>query len=158
MEVNKIGSKKLIFILVAFLVLINGFIFYNSLLDGPASNEQSGKIEEIVEPIVEAIVGQDHGWNIKWIVRKSAHLIEFAALGFSFSALALFAGAYWKRNIFPYGFFYLLAVAVADEFIQSFTGRTSAVSDVLIDFTGAMLGMLLCLLANRIIKKMKRVI
>ena len=45
--------------------------------------------------------------------------------------------------------FFALLCAVADEFLQSFTGRTSSVRDVLIDFGGALCGMLLTMLVVR---------
>lgn len=153
---NGIRSHRLIFVFIAAIILVHGFIFYNSFQDGETSNEQSGKIEEVVEPVIDAVVGEDHGWNVKWLVRKSAHIIEFATLGFLFSVLAFLVGKCWGRNILPYGFFYLLATAVTDEYIQSFTGRTSTVSDVLIDFAGAMLGMLIGFFVCRIIRNWKR--
>ena len=43
--------------------------------------------------------------------------------------------------------FLLLAVAVIDEYIQSFTGRISSVKDILIDFGGGVTGLGLVSLA-----------
>ena len=34
----------------------------------------------------------------------------------------------------------VLAVAVLDEFLQGFVGRTSLVSDIVLDFSGALCG------------------
>ena len=77
--------------------------------------------------------------QVSFIVRKGAHLAEFFLLGF----LVMYAVAEVKKKLpsmVGFGYFYVLLVAVTDEFIQSFSDRTSSVKDVLIDFTGAFIG------------------
>ena len=49
-----------------------------------------------------------------------------------------------------------LFTAVTDEFIQSFTGRGSSVRDVMLDFSGALTGILLTVFLSAIIKKCNR--
>jgi len=49
-----------------------------------------------------------------------------------------------------------LLAAVTDEFIQSFTGRGSSVRDVVLDFCGALTGMLLTFLLAELIRSLKR--
>ena len=65
-------------------------------------------------------------------------MAEFAVLGLLVACL-MFQLEFPMARL-GYGLFYVLAVAVTDEFIQIFTGRTSSVKDILIDFFGALLG------------------
>ncbi|MBQ7339146.1 MAG: VanZ family protein, partial [Clostridia bacterium] len=46
-----------------------------------------------------------------------------------------------------------LLTAVTDEYIQSFTGRTSSVSDVLLDFSGALCGLGLTALTVYLVRR-----
>ena len=78
------------------------------------------------------------------LVRKAAHVTEYAILtGLFFHALRPSIAAFWRRA----GFALLPALlfAPADEFHQSFVpSRTGSPVDVLIDYTGAILGILIC--------------
>ena len=82
-------------------------------------------------------------------MRKLAHGIEFCALGCSVGGLLWGVRSRNKRmrcaevsdHHSSSALLYLLGVAVTDEYIQSFTGRTSLVSDILIDFCGAVVGL-----------------
>ncbi|MEG1550746.1 MAG: VanZ family protein, partial [Oscillospiraceae bacterium] len=49
----------------------------------------------------------------------------------------------------------VLAIAVVDEAIQIFSGRGPAVQDVILDFCGALVGVLLVLLIGFIIASLK---
>jgi len=131
-------NRKRLIVFLVLTALVTGFIFHNSLQNSQDSNEASDVIEEVVEPIIEAVVGKDVV-DVNYVVRKGAHLTEFFALGVivSFVILELRkAGKYF----FGYGLFYVLAVGVFDEYIQSFSDRTSLVADILIDFFGAAIG------------------
>ncbi len=130
---------KRIIIPCLLVVLATAFIFSNSLKDGERSNKDSGVIEEVVEPIIITVT-QDPNANVNFIVRKGAHLTEFCVLGITVMCTVLAVFLVFGKKMLGYGFFYVLAVAVTDEFIQSFSDRTSSVRDVLIDFTGAMIG------------------
>jgi VanZ family protein len=46
----------------------------------------------------------------------------------------------YGRSAWGFGFFYVLAVAVTDEHIQSFSGRTSSTADIILDFCGGLIG------------------
>ena len=130
------------------------FIFSNSLKDGEASNRQSGIVMELLRSIFDpsGTIEED---TFHYFVRKGAHFTEFALLGFSLWLLMLSLRE--KFGIFCPGvmLFAALATAVADEFIQSFTGRTSSVTDVLIDLSGALAGFVLPLALCAIIKHFK---
>jgi len=127
-------------ILSAVLVLITVcFIFSNSLLDGKESNRQSGFVMELLRSIFDP-TGSIEEDTFHYFVRKGAHFTEFALLGFSLWLLMLSIRD--KFGVLCPGvmLFSALATAVTDEFIQRFTGRTSSVTDVLIDFGGALAG------------------
>lgn len=75
-----------------------------------------------------------------YLVRRGAHALEYIILAI------LIANAFWQfgirnKNVIVYVLFIALFYAVLDEFHQSFVkGRTSAVGDVLLDFSGAIFG------------------
>ena len=146
----KFKCKLLIglFVLVAIVI---GFIFSNSMQNSEESHRASGIIEEIVKPIIYKICGDD-SVDINYIVRKGAHLAEFCLLGITVISVVLAVGF----KYFGYGLFFVLAVAVTDEYIQSFFDRTSSVKDILIDFTGAMIGFVICAIVFIIVQKFKK--
>lgn len=146
-------KKNKIVLLIILVGIATGFIFSNSLKNSEESNAASGVIVELVEPILQKITNSDI--QVSFIVRKGAHLAEFCLLGFLVLAAV---GEIKKRvpDILGFGFFYVLMVAVTDEFIQSFSDRTSSVKDVLIDFTGAMIGFLAYAFISFCIKKIKQ--
>lgn len=78
------------------------------------------------------------------LLRKAAHVTEYAILtGLLFRALRWSIGGFWRRA--AVAFAPALLFAPADEFHQSFVpSRTSSPTDVLIDYAGAILGILLC--------------
>ena len=149
----KLNLKRLVIFLVL-IVLAIGFIFYNSLQNSEESHKASGIIENIVNPLIDKIFGEE-SVDINYVVRKAAHLTEFCILGFVVMGVVLTVGG----KYFGYGLFCVLAIAVTDEYIQSFSDRTSSVKDVLIDFTGALIGFVICtvlyLIAHTIKKKYK---
>lgn len=130
------------------------FIFSNSLKDGAASNAASGRFSDILGGIVRVVFGKNA--DVNYLVRKGAHLTEFALLGALTFALVRAITEYTGVKLFFCGLFGTLSVAVIDEYIQSFTGRTSLVSDVLIDFSGALLGMLAAFLLYIVIRKCRK--
>lgn len=134
------------------------FIFSNSMLSGEDSNQKSGVIVELIRPIIDPD-GNMATYEIQYIVRKTAHFMEFFVLGASLTVISFIV----SNKIFsPWIFmpmFFTLAGAVADEYVQSFTGRTSLVSDIVIDFSGGMCGIIVTTIIFSIIciaKKHKR--
>jgi VanZ family protein len=118
------------------------FIFSNSLLGPEDSGAQSGMItaflRKILDPNEKIPLETFHHF-----VRKAAHFTEFFILGFLFAGLTLcvrYRRGFWHNGLL---LFAALAVAVTDEFIQSFTGRGPSVRDVVLDFSGALTGLLL---------------
>ena len=74
------------------------------------------------------------------LLSKCVHVIEFTALGFCLGGAVYHWGAEKGRKYVALPMLLALSVGVLDEFIQTFTGRSSAISDVLLDFGSAMLG------------------
>ena len=101
----------------------------------------SGVVQEAVEQVLpveqaDGVLGQVKGFT----VRKLAHMSEFALLG---ALLALLTGAFRRRDRVALMLLLGLLTALLDETIQKFTGRTSSVLDVWLDFSGVVLGLLL---------------
>ena len=112
------------------------------MLSGIDSNKKSGVIVDLIRPIIDPD-GNMATYEIQYIVRKTAHFLEFFILGASLTVISFIIE---KKFLSPWIFmpmFFTLAAAVADEFVQSFTGRTSLVSDIVIDFSGGFSGILL---------------
>lgn len=138
---------KKIYIMAVFLALIIGvtsFILYNSSKNPTDSYKDSDPVAEIVKPLVDKS-GEKPKYEIDYIVRKSAHTVEYLALGFSVAALVFFVVEAYKKQLYGFGLFYILAVGVVDEYIQLFNGRNSGVKDIIIDFVGGLLGIALAL-------------
>ncbi len=145
-------NKRIIIIFV--LIFLNiCFIFSQSLLDADASNSLSGGFEDFFEGLIFKLFNLC--MDLCYFVRKFAHFFEFFVLGtLVFLNCRIIKNVYGK-SFFGYGLFSVLGVAVTDEFIQNFTGRTSQVKDVLIDFSGAIFGLLVVVLFGIISKKTK---
>lgn len=124
----------------------------HSLATGDASSLESSRFVTWLRPVLQGmgLTGTD---QMTFAVRKTAHFCEYAVLGMLLYAngrlrgLRLFEGAGWWLAA-------SLAVPVADEFIQLFTpGRSSQVSDVVLDFCGALFGLGVVLLVRRIARR-----
>lgn len=122
--------------LSAAVLLTVGFIFSNSLKNSAESYSDSDLLADLFGPLIKALFGEEA--DVSFWVRKAAHFAEFFILG----VLVYGTVALISRRLTGYAWFFVLAVAVIDEFIQKFTGRTSSVSDVIIDFCGAASGCL----------------
>ncbi len=128
-------------------------IFFMSSEDPQASGDRSNEITDTVVDVVYPDINQrpaDEQTNIftsvHHFVRKLAHFTEFALLGL-FSTLLLghlarrlTALRLGLRLALTAGF--SLLYAISDEVHQIFTNRGPSVIDVLIDFSGALFGIL----------------
>ena len=77
--------------------------------------------------------------QISLLIRKLAHFIEYFILAI-LVFLLLRDSTVKTKDIVVYVLFFVLCIAVSDEFIQSFVGRGSNVRDVVIDFSGGIIG------------------
>ena len=82
--------------------------------------------------------------QVHFFVRKAAHLTEYAILaGLLFRALRFWIDRFWLRA--ATALLSAMIFAAADEFHQSFVAsRTSSLGDVLLDWSGALLGLMIC--------------
>ena len=129
MNRKRIGTVLLLLAILAALA----FIWGNSLESAVESSLKSGRVRELIEPLLELLVGQ--GNVTDRMVRKLAHLTEFAVLGALLLLLTAAAFRVRLQSVLNCQFFLLLA-ALTDETIQLFTGRGSQVRDVWLDFAG----------------------
>ena len=102
-----------------------------------------GDLEEISETEKNILKEEEIKNNINsFIVRKGAHMFLFCVLGILF-----FGSVYNGDNILKSVFIALLLAflyACSDEYHQTFVvGRTGQFNDVLIDFSGAFIGVLI---------------
>ena len=132
-------------ILYILLGLIVFFIWDNSMQNGGSSDGFSLLFAEIFAPIVNKLGFHGNIWTLNRIVRKMAHLSEFTILGGVLYTIL--------RRYITYGTVIKtiglgMLIASLDEFIQLFSpGRSSQISDVLIDTVGIIIGTLLVKLA-----------
>lgn len=136
---NSKRRKLIIVVFSALVLLISVFIFVNSSMDYEASHSSSGAIADIIRP-GESLADRE---QTEFTIRKLAHLVEYFVLGASVTALCISLDRFCGRKFYGCALFYSLLVAVLDEYIQSFTGRGSTVSDILLDLVGITLGFLL---------------
>ena len=136
-------------VLICLCIVTVAFIWGNSMLGSKASSNVSNSVLGALDPIIRrfGIVSRNDLW-----LRKLAHFTEFAALG----AELLFLAAVRRRlglQAASNCAFAALLVALTDETIQLISGRNSQVLDVLLDFSGALTGILIAWLICRLIKK-----
>ena len=123
-------------------LLIAAIIFIFSSFGADGSNAQSGFIVSVITSIFPTASNLD---ILTTIVRKSAHFLEYALLGF-FTARAFAAYNKHPAWAIPAGIVY----AVTDEFHQLFVpGRSCEITDVLIDSVGVTLGAGIYVISHR---------
>ena len=152
-------QNKRIFLFVLLSLLAVVFIFSNSLDSRAVSNDRSNEIADKIKPIVDPQDTVPHG-TFNHYVRKSAHFLEFAALGFCLMGLSDAIGRKHSIPIVPAALLAALLaalfVASTDETLQFFAvERGPGIKDVLLDFFGAACGlalMLLCLVCEKHMK------
>ena len=140
MRGKKISTALLLLAILAALA----FIWGNSLDSTVESAAKSGRVGELLRPLLELVVGQ--GGVTDHLVRKLAHFTEYAVLG---ALLLLLTAVSFRVRLQTVVncLFFLMAAALTDETIQMFSdGRSSQLTDVWLDFSGAMAGILVGLI------------
>lgn len=141
--------------IIAILMIL--FIFYNSLQTGTSS----GSLSETVTRFLMQFVNEA-GFSINFdtfhhYVRKLAHFTEYFILGAWITMAANVYPLTKRKRLQPFPF--LIAVPVIDETIQHFVpGRYGCISDVLIDISGFLTGMLCLYIILLIIKDIRSLI
>lgn len=137
--------------LVILTILFVCFIYGNSLMPGDISSLESGFVFDILNTFSK-IIGIDISIT-EHFVRKGAHFTEYAVLGI----LLMSTKMSYVRNILEDIFnvlFLGLFIPVIDETIQLFVeGRSGQISDVILDFSGVIAGIIitsiLCIILNK---------
>ena len=125
-------------ILYIVLCLIVFFIWDNSLQNGGNSDGFSLIFAEWLAPIANKLGFYGNIWALNRIVRKLAHLTEFTILG---GVLYVVLRRYIEYGTVVKTIVVGIVIASLDEFIQLFSlGRSSQLSDVLIDTVGIIIG------------------
>ena len=142
-------KKRIVSALPALAVMI--MIFYFSAQHSQQSNESSNYIVENLIKVIEEIrgaVGMEpvqpgenlHIDTLTFLVRKLAHTMEYALLGFWIS-FYLYQREYQRKRRFLQSLLTGFLYACTDELHQYFVpGRSCEFRDVLIDTNGVLLG------------------
>lgn len=133
-------TRILMICLLAVIIFINAFIFANSFDNVEQSYEKSDVVTDVVGTVVSDEKEAGLGLSLSYLVRKFAHLIEFAMLGIAVAVELYLIKRVHSKRFYGVGCFYALAVAVLDEYIQAFSDRTDSIADVLLDFGGFLIG------------------
>lgn len=141
-----------------------GFIFYMSSNNGEISHSESKNVVKLITKIESKFQKNNQikymSSNQKIIdeqiaelnrldnpIRKCAHVFIYTFLSILVSSI-LFSFNKRGKDVVVYILFICLFYAVLDEYHQSFVpGRGSLVSDILVDFGGAFIGVVLFYLA-----------
>ena len=118
------------------------FIYGQSMLSRTDSGNVSGFVVTWLKPILDPGNLWAEG-TFHHFIRKAAHFTEYACFGLFFGRFSLLLGRIRGVHYISMPLFVALSVAVSDEYLQYFTGRGSAVTDVVLDFSGAVFGFLL---------------
>lgn len=149
---NSIIKKKNVFYIIMMILIgiYMSFIWWHSTLSADESSLESAAVLEFVTRFLKSIGFTadltDH------IIRKSAHFCEFALLGL----LTIWCG--WLKNHrlirnFTTAGFVCLGTAVIDELVQiGSKGRSAEVTDVALDFCGAVSGVIFFIIIISIVK------
>ena len=122
-------------------VLMVVFIWSNSLVPGAGSSAVSHAATSSLQGVLEAL-GITASWVTNFLVRKAAHLTEYAVLGVL--VMQAFGPALARdRRWLAVAALTLVLVPAIDETIQvCIPGRDGQLTDVLIDCVGASIGSL----------------
>lgn len=136
-------------------ILWTAFIWGNSLQTASESAGMSSIVLDLFRPLLSWTgLSED---TMHTIVRKLAHMTEFAVLGLLCSAGVLIEVLGTKRKLWQLRCCIVLigiVVAVIDESIQKFIpGRSGEIKDICIDAVGVVLGVCLQYLIARSIQK-----
>ena len=112
MNRKSIGTALLLLAILAALA----FIWGNSLDSAVESAVKSGRVRELLQPLLERLVGQ--GGVTDHLVRKLAHFTEFAVLGALLLLLTAAAFRVRLQSVVNCLFFLLLAAVAAGWLVR----------------------------------------
>lgn len=153
---KKFKGKTILVILLCVVWL--GLIFYNGTRQGEISQKSSKQFINVVSRFMKVpSEGVDQPGikfsDVNFYVRKNAHFFQYLVLSILMCSTVSHFKLCKSSKIFLLPFL-LLFFPVIDEFIQKFIpGRTSNIFDVIIDFSGGILGMLIFKIHYKVHKK-----
>ena len=159
------NKKHFIFtiVVVTLAVAINVFIIVHSCLNGKLSTNESGKIVALLKTIINAFgkdaINEGNIDTFTHVVRKLVGHFGLFVFSGAFSTWAFHLSSYylnkykwWYGLIFT--LFFGLFLASLTELIQTFVpGRSGQITDVLIDYSGYILGTGIVVLISFILYK-----
>lgn len=127
-------NKRIAFVFWALSVLCMGVIFFLSSRTADQSKQESGAVLAWLTRLL------GDGWLTDFLVRKSAHFLEYTGLCL---LLSFACAATWKQKYTAVSLPIASLYAVTDELHQRFVpGRSCQAVDWAIDTAGAALGLL----------------
>ena len=142
-QMKKYVFWKRVFLVLSVLMVM--FIFSQSLKSRAVSSGDSEQVLGTVQRLLAWLNLDFETYPLHVFIRKAAHFAEFSALGVCIGGYAVNLGYESGRRYIALPAWLTLCVAVCDEFIQTFSGRAGMVEDVVLDYCGAVFGMLLVL-------------
>ena len=129
-------------------VLWTAFIWGNSLQPAVDSSAQSQSVVDLLKPLLSTLGIPVGLWQ--HLIRKAAHMFEFFVL-------CLFWLGVFRGKRFSWPLVLSLLTACVDESIQYFVpGRSNQLSDVVIDFLGALIAATVCAGIMQLIRRHKK--
>ncbi|MBU3158338.1 VanZ family protein [Clostridium frigoris] len=137
-----------------------GLIFYNGTRPGETSQKSSrglidfaGRVLNISSANIEKVGVKFN--DVNYYVRKNAHFFEYFIFSLLICSIVRQSKLQRSNKIWML-LFLLLMFPVIDEFIQKYIpNRTSNVLDIIIDFSGGILGMFISATWGNVIEKKK---
>ncbi len=147
-------NKYLKWILPVLTILSLLYIFSNSLLSNPDAEKKEDRFLSSVEKVVEVVTDKEIDLDRDSAVpAKIAHVAEYVLFSFLLTYTAYFLHSMEHTDRYRLLFTFLFC-ALTDENLQSLKeGRSSRVTDIIIDFAGCLIGYAL---VNLIWKLMER--
>ena len=140
-------KKKMIS--TALIILNLAFIWGNSLMSG----EDSGNLSGGILTWINSFLGLDESGAalLHHLIRKAAHFTEFACLGMLLAWRCRLNG---EKHVVAFPALLGMATAMVDESIQMFTpDRGPSLTDVWIDTSGVVTGIVLLILGHDLLRK-----
>lgn len=143
--------------ILLFIILLLAFIWGNSILTSDQSWAISNSVKEFISNTLGLFTSHSTQASSELsgaFVRKLAHFVEFSLLGIS---IVFVNPKYCRTNFQKLALVLLIGILTAtiDETIQIFSGRTSAVKDIWIDFSGYIFGVITAYSAQFLFNKTK---
>lgn len=147
-EINK-KNKSAAILFWIFSAICMGVIFYFSAQSADISTEQSNFVIKLIKKILF--------WAnpSSFIVRKSAHFLEYTGLCLMLNCALIFS--YGERRI-PFAIMIASMYSITDEIHQIFVdGRSCQFIDWVVDTCGAITGaiafLVICIILDRVVKQ-----